>query len=71
MSGMDVSYGDLGKTLTIWFDHPSKARRTETRGPDLILKKDEKGRLVGLEKANYFADEDGGIVRLPSEGAGP
>ena len=71
MAGMDVSYGELGKTLTIWFDHPSKAKHTEKRGPDLILKKDDKGRLVGLERANYFADEDADIVRLPTQGAGP
>lgn len=56
MAGIDVSYDERGPHLTIWFDHPGKTHRSESKGDDLILKKDIKGRVIGIERRHYFSD---------------
>ena len=54
MPGIDVSYDSSGDALIVWFDHPAKERRSEPSGEDMILKKDANGRVIGIEKKNYF-----------------
>lgn len=55
MAGIDVSYGANGDALIVWFDHPSKVSQREKKGPDLIVKKDAGGNLIGVEHLSYFA----------------
>lgn len=56
MAGFDVSYGERGQSLHVWFDHPKKAHHSETKGENLILKKDDHGHVIGIEHRNYFRD---------------
>lgn len=58
MAGFDVSYGENGSSLTIWFDHPHKATVIEEIGSDVILKKDGKGHIVGVEHLSYFGSTE-------------
>jgi uncharacterized protein YuzE len=57
MAGIDVSYDEHGPRLTVWFDHPKKECSSETRAKDIIVKKDEKGRVIGVEHLHYFDSE--------------
>lgn len=56
MAGMDVSYGDDGTALQVWFGPPSKATRTEATDGKIILKKDDEGHVVGFTHLGYFQD---------------
>lgn len=61
MAGMDVSYGDQGQTLKVWFAAPWKAHHSEPSGDDLVLTKDDHGCMIGYEHRAYFADAADGI----------
>ena len=37
------------KTLDIWFDDPKKEHICEEAGDGIILKKDRKGKVIGIE----------------------
>lgn len=63
MPGMDISYSEGGEKLTVWFAHPSKAKRSEQIGGNMILKKDDSGRVIGVEHLNYFADRNSQAMR--------
>lgn len=54
MAGMDISYGENGKDLTVWFDQPHKASQTETTDSGMILRKDNEGHVIGIEHQSYF-----------------
>jgi len=45
------------ETLDIWFDDPEKEAVCEEVGEGIILKKDENGRVIGIEVL-YFSHED-------------
>ena len=55
MSGIDVSYDEDGESIIIWFDHPAKEHRREESSEGLIIKKDVKGYVIGVERRRYFA----------------
>lgn len=54
MAGMDISYGENGKGLTVWFDRPHKASQTEKTDSGMILRKDPEGHIVGVQHEAYF-----------------
>lgn len=54
MAGMDISYGENGKSLTVWYDHPQKASRTEETDSGMILRKDSEGHVIGVHHKSYF-----------------
>lgn len=54
MAGMDISYGENGKGLTVWFDRPHKAIQTEKTESGIILRKDTEGHIVGVQHEAYF-----------------
>lgn len=55
MAGMDVSYDANGDSLIVWFDRPRKTCKSEQRASGIIVKKDEKGLVIGVEYPAYFA----------------
>lgn len=57
MAGFDVFFGENGQSLSIWFDDPAKQDRLERSGQDLILRKDSRGRVIGVVHRKYFAPE--------------
>jgi hypothetical protein len=54
MAGMDISYGDDGNGLTVWFDQPHKASQTEETDSGIILRKDDEGHVIGVHREDYF-----------------
>jgi len=49
-----VYYDRAGNTLTVWFDDPKKEHVCEEIEDDVVLMKDRKGRVIGLERLNYL-----------------
>lgn len=54
MAGMDISYGENGETLNVWFDRPQKASREEQTDSGIILRKDSEGHVIGVQDKTYF-----------------
>lgn len=54
MDGLKNYYYDPeGKTLTIWYDDPSKEFLTEEISEEIALIKDQTGKVIGLEHLSY------------------
>ncbi len=53
MARVKVYYDRHGNTLTVWFDDPRREHMCEETGEEVILMKDESGRVIGFEKLNF------------------
>ena len=53
MAALKVYYDREGKTLTVWFDDPKKEHVAEETGDEVVLIKDQGGRVIGFERLNY------------------
>lgn len=54
MKKTKVFYDKEGNSLVVWFDDPKKETVCEEIGEDIVLMKDKKGKVIGLEKLNYI-----------------
>jgi hypothetical protein len=45
----------MGNTITVWFDDPRKESIWEEIGDDVVLIKDQEGRVIGFERLNYLS----------------
>jgi hypothetical protein len=50
-----VYYDRTGNTLSLWFDDPKKESFCEEIADDVILMKDQRGRVIGFERLNYLS----------------
>jgi uncharacterized protein YuzE len=50
-----VYHDRAGNTVTVWFDEPRKEAICEEIGDDVILIKDQDGRVIGFERLNYLS----------------
>jgi hypothetical protein len=50
-----VYHDRTGNTLTVWFDDPAKEAVCEEIDDDVVLIKDRRGRVIGLERLNYLS----------------
>lgn len=55
MADVKVFYDRLGNTLTVWFDDPKQEHICEETGEEVILMKNQAGRVIGFEKLNFSA----------------
>ena len=53
MADLKVFYDTEGKTLTVWFDDPEKEHLAEETSDEVILIKDQHGRVIGFERLNF------------------
>jgi hypothetical protein len=53
MEQVKVYYDRKGKTLTVWFGNPSDEHICEETADEVILIKDGRGQVIGLEKLNF------------------
>lgn len=53
MAQVKVFYDREGNTLTVWFDEPQAEYVSEETGDEVILMKDDTGRVIGFEKLNF------------------
>jgi hypothetical protein len=52
---MRVHYDRTGNTLTVWFDNPRKESICEEIGDDVVLIRDDRGRVIGFERLNFLS----------------
>ena len=57
MANVKVFYDRTGNTLTVWFGNPQDEHVCEETGDEVILMKDEAGRVIGFEKLNFSIAE--------------
>ena len=57
MEKVRVYYDRAGNTLTVWLDDPQRERVCEEIDDDVVLMKDENGRVIGFERLNYLSKE--------------
>lgn len=57
MDPVRVFYDHEGNTLTVWFAEPHSEAVAEETGDEIILMKDDRGRVIGFEKLNYHAPD--------------
>ena len=69
MDPVRVFYDHEGNTLTVWFADPRGEAVAEETGDDIVLMRDDRGRVIGFEKLNYHAP-DPADVRVVLETAG-
>jgi hypothetical protein len=63
-----VYFDRVGNTLTVWFDNPRKESICEEIADDVVLIKDEQGRVIGFERLNYLSpDQQGRGFHFPVE----
>ena len=53
MEQVKVFYDHTGNTLTVWFGDPQDEYVCEETGDEVILMKDQQGRVIGFEKLNF------------------
>lgn len=67
MSKIKIFYDEKGKTLSIWFDDPTKEVISEEVGDGTILSKDKSGKIIGFEKLYVKLPKEKGSRPLPPE----
>ena len=55
MDKVKIFFDRDGNTLSVWFDDPKKEHICEEAGNDLVLVKDRRGRVIGLERLNCLS----------------
>ena len=53
MAYVKVFYDREGNTLTVWFEEPETEYISEETDDEVILMKNETGRVIGFEKLNF------------------
>lgn len=53
MAEVKVFYDRVGNTLTVWFGDPHDEHVCEETGDEVILIKDQSGRVIGFERLNF------------------
>ncbi len=57
MAEVKVFYDQVGNTLTVWFGNPQDEYICEETGDEVILMKDQAGKVIGFEKLNFSVAE--------------
>ena len=57
MAQVKVYYDPAGNTLTVWFGDPQDEYICEGTGDEVVLMKDQFGRVIGFEKLNFVVPE--------------
>lgn len=58
MDAIKLIYDRAGQTLTIWFDDPARESVCEETADEVVLMKDEDGKVIGLEILGYRTSGD-------------
>jgi len=53
MAEVNVYDDPTGRTLTVWFGRPQAEYVCAETGDEVVLMKDRKGHVIGLERLNY------------------
>ena len=55
MAEITVIYDQAGNTITVWFGNPKDEYICEETGEEVILMKDQEGKVIGFEKLNFLS----------------
>jgi uncharacterized protein YuzE len=55
MEKLRVYYDRERNTLSVWFDDPKKEAICKEADDDMLLVKDNDGRVIGFERFNYLS----------------
>lgn len=71
MDKIRVIHDVSGRTLTVWLDDPQKEHVCEETADEVILMKDQEGRVIGFELLHYHpsSPEPGLAVETVVRGA--
>jgi uncharacterized protein YuzE len=58
MAEVKVFYDRTGNSLVVWFGNPEDEVEAEETGDEVILMKDQQGRVIGFEKLNFQPSQD-------------
>jgi uncharacterized protein YuzE len=58
MAEVKVFYDRTGNTLVVWFGNPQDEVEAEETGDEVILMKDQQGKVIGFEKLNFLPPSD-------------
>ncbi|HEX9830008.1 MAG TPA: DUF2283 domain-containing protein [Bacteroidota bacterium] len=53
MEKVKVYYDRKASTLTVWFGNPHDEYISEETGEEIVLMKNNSGKVIGFEKLNY------------------
>lgn len=53
MEQVKIYYDRIGNTLTVWFGDPQDEYIVEETGDEVVLMKDQHGKVIGFEKLNF------------------
>ncbi|MCH8318302.1 MAG: DUF2283 domain-containing protein [Bacteroidetes bacterium] len=67
MDTIKITYDNIGNTLDIWFTKPSKNIICDDLDNDTIVKRDIKGKIVGIEILNYISNKKESVDSIPLE----
>lgn len=56
MAKVKIFYDQKGKTLTVWFDEPTKEYISEETGDEIVLIKNKQGKVIGFERLNFVLE---------------
>ena len=59
MEQVKVFYDHEGNTLTVWFGDAQEEYICEETGDEVILMKDQTGKVIGFEKLNFSVSSPG------------
>ncbi|WP_204153067.1 DUF2283 domain-containing protein [Leptolyngbya sp. CCY15150] len=54
MDNVKIYYDEVGQTLTVWFDDPTQESIAEETEEEVILIKNQAGKVIGFERLNYI-----------------
>lgn len=54
MDSVKIYYDEVGQTLTVWFDDPTQEYIAEETEEEVILIKNQAGKVIGFERLNYI-----------------
>lgn len=57
MTKAKLIFNEKGNTLDIWFENPKNEVMNEETKNEVILKKDRKGKIIGIEILNFIKEE--------------
>lgn len=67
MEKIRVYYDSHGNTLNVWFDDPKHEHVCEETGEEVVLVKNQRGKVIGFEKLNFLPGKRHAIKHLPVE----
>jgi uncharacterized protein YuzE len=53
METLKIYYDEIGKTLTVWFDDPETEFLVEETEEEVLLIKNQAGKVIGFERLNF------------------